>query len=160
MTRALHSPDEGRSHGTLPRVLATLVLILVVPLGSVACASGAKREAASLAAAVERYRRAGNSDKRTEANLLAAVFCADREVCDAKTACVAVSEPTSKGLGLKSEVERGMADLEAKRITPESPAAQELAQKLEDASRLLERGRAALASCDEKILNLRLKYGN
>ena len=123
-----------------------------------ACSSGAKREAASLVSAVERYRRVENIQKPAEANTIAAVACTDREVCEVKAACIAVSEPTSKGLALKAEVERGMADIEAKRIPVDSDEARALAPKLETASNLLEKGRAALAACDEKVLALRLKY--
>ncbi len=123
-----------------------------------ACSSGARREAASLASAVERYRHAENIQKPAEAAVISSVACSDREVCEAKQACLAMSEPTSRGLALKIEVEKGLADLENKRILPESPAAQSLAQKLEDSSHLLEAGRAALSKCDEKVLALRLKY--
>ena len=123
-----------------------------------ACTNGARREAASLASAVERYRHAENIQKPAEAVTIARVACSDPDVCDAKNACLAMSEPTSRGLALKAEVEQGLKDLEAKRITPESQAAHALAQKLEDSSRLLEKGRAALPACDEKVLALRLKY--
>ena len=132
--------------------------LIFMVLALSACTSGARREAASLASAVERYRHAENVQKPAEATTIARVTCSDREVCDAKEACLAMSEPTSKGLALKVEVELGLKDLEAKRIAPESDAAHALAQKLEDSSRLLEKGRAALPACDEKILNLRLKY--
>ena len=132
--------------------------LLLAALVLSACSNGARREAASLASAVERYRHAENIQKPAEAATIASVACSDHDVCDAKAACLAMSEPTSKGLALKVEVEHGLKDLEAKRITPESPAAHALAQKLEDSSRLLEKGRAALPACDEKVLALRLKY--
>lgn len=144
--------DGGRS----ARVAAYAVLATLCAAAS-AC-DGASREAASVVTAVERYRRAENAEKPAMATALAAVPCSDAEVCAAKTACVGASEPTARGLTLKAEVEAGLAALKAGTLAPDAPAARELPEKLEEASRLLDRGHAALEACDAKVLALKLKY--
>jgi hypothetical protein len=125
----------------------------------VACTPSAKPEAASLVAAVDRFRSAENAEKPARLPDLEAAPCTDKEVCAAKAACVAYARPTADGLKLKSEVEVRLAELEQKRLDPESETARALPAKLEDASRALERGHAALADCDAKTMGLRVKYG-
>jgi hypothetical protein len=122
------------------------------------CAPG-KREAASLVAAVDRYRRAAMGAKGPLADAIAAVPCTADEVCAAKLACVAASGPTAKGVALKSEVERALGDLRGGRMTREQAAAQGLPEKLDLASALLSEGEAKLSRCDALITALRLEYG-
>ena len=124
----------------------------------VAACSGAKREAASLVAAVDRYRQADPAGKVERAKDLAAVPCTDAEVCAAKAACFASAEPTALGYSLKAEVESSLDDLKAGRITKDQAEARDLPQKLDEASRQLDRGQAALGACDTKITALRVKY--
>jgi hypothetical protein len=135
--------------------------LLITALMSGMLASGcstAKREAASLVSQVDRYRRAENVTKTAEAGVLETVTCTDRDVCEAKDACVKTSRPTGRGLALKSEVEAALADLGAGKLTREQAGAQSLPGKLEEAQRLLDEGRAALPACDAKVMALRLKY--
>jgi hypothetical protein len=132
---------------------------LAILLVAFAACADSKREAASLVGAVDRYRRAENKDKPEAAAALETVECHEKDVCDAKTACLAVSRPTARGLVIKREVEEKIGDLEAKRLDPDAEAAKALPEKLDEASRLLEEARAALPGCDAKILNVRHKYG-
>jgi hypothetical protein len=124
-----------------------------------ACTSSAKPEAASLAAAVDRFRQAENAEKPARLPEVEAVACTDKEVCAAKEVCLAYARPTVEGLVLKSEVQRGLNDLEQKRLDPDAEAARALPKKLDAASRALERGHASLAECDAKVMGLRVKYG-
>lgn len=126
---------------------------------ALACGNPAKREAASLVSAVDRFRRAGNPSKPQEARTIASVACADPEVCAAKEACLAASEPTAKALALKNEVEHGVSDLEQKKLSPDDPVARSLPEKLDQAQHLLEEGHGKMAACDEKVGRLRIKYG-
>jgi hypothetical protein len=127
-------------------------------LALAACAPSAKREAASLVAAVDRYRQAELAGKGAAAPAIAAVACQDPEVCAAQRACVASADPTVQGYALKAEVEASLADLQAGKISRDEATARGLPQKLDQASRLLGQGQAALGDCDAKVVALRLKY--
>lgn len=140
-----------------PSIARYAAIALIAAAAGPACRD-TSREAASLVTAVERYRRAENVQKPAMAAALAAVPCEDADVCAAKAACVDASEPTAKGLALKAEVEAGLAAVKAGTLAPDDPAARELPPKLEEASRLLERGHAALEACDAKVLALKLRY--
>ncbi len=87
------------------------------------------------------------------------VACTDRDVCRAKEACLAHAEPTVAGLKLKSDVHAGLAELEAKRLQPDAETARALPGKLEEASRMLDKGHAALGGCDERVMALKVKFG-
>ena len=130
---------------------------LALALALLAC-TDAKGEAAGVVSAVDRFRKAENAQKPELAPAVASAPCTDDEVCAAKTACLAVTEPTAQGLLLKREVERGIADLEQKRLAPDAEAAQALPGKLDRATQLLEQAKNALPGCDAKILGLRAKY--
>jgi hypothetical protein len=124
-----------------------------------ACTPSAKPEAASVVAAVDRFRQAENADKPARLPDVEAAPCTDKEVCAAKNACLAYARPTAEGLSLKADVQRGLADLEAKRLEPDAAVAQGLPMKLDAASRALDRGHASLPECDAKVMALRVKYG-
>ena len=132
-------------------------LCLVLPAAP-ACSPG-KREAASLVAAVDRYRRAEMNAKGPLADLIEVAPCTDTEVCAAKAACVASARPTAKGSALKAEVESSLADLHAGKLTQAQASSRDLGAKLDEASRLLDEGHAKLSACDAEITALRLKYG-
>jgi len=123
------------------------------------CSNPAKGEAATLVANVDRFRRAENADKPSLLPAIESSPCTDPDVCAAKQACLAHAKPTADGLALKNEVQRGLADLEQKRLEPDASAAATLPTKLDEASRLLDRGHAALAGCDQRLLVLRAKFG-
>ena len=124
-----------------------------------ACTSPAKSEASSLAQAVERYRQADNNLKSSTADALDKTPCSADDVCDTKRACTEAADPTARGLALKNEVEQGLAEVRAHKLDPDDPRARSLPDKLEEASRLLEKGHAALPSCTEKIMGLKRRYG-
>jgi hypothetical protein len=134
------------------------VVALGLVLNATSCASG-KREAASLVAAVDRYRKAEMAGKGPLADAIAAVECSAPEVCAAKEACVASARPTAEGVALKAQVEAALAELHADKLTQEEAASRNLAQKLDRASQLLDDGHAKLPACDAKITAMRLEYG-
>jgi hypothetical protein len=134
------------------------VVSVALAFGLLSCTSG-KKEAASLVAAVDRYRRAEMAAKAPLADAIADLSCNDQEVCTAKLACVASAGPTVKGEALKVEVEQALAGLHAGKVTQEQVAQQGLPQKLEEASSLLAEGEGKLGRCDALITALRLKYG-
>jgi hypothetical protein len=91
--------------------------------------------------------------------VVAGVACTDAKVCTAKRACLAAIDPTARALALKDEVVRRVADLEEKRLSPESPEAQALPGKLDEAERLLREGRAKMPDCEKQLTDLQLEYG-
>jgi hypothetical protein len=122
------------------------------------CGNSAKREATSLAEAVDRFRQAGGASSQAQAAAVAAVPCTDDRVCDAKRACVEAIDPTSQALALKDEVTLKLADLQAGRLSPDAPEAQALPGKLDDASRLLREGHTKMEACETKLTDLRVTY--
>ncbi len=132
-------------------------LVVLAALGA-GCGRG-KQEASSLVAAVERFHQAENVEKADRADRVAEVPCTAKDVCEAKALCVAATDPTARALRLKAEVEKGLGDLGAKRLSPGDEAAKALPGKLDEASRLLEEGHKALPGCDAKLLELRRGYG-
>jgi hypothetical protein len=135
-----------------------VVRLLMLALALAACTS-THREASSLIAAVDRFRKAEMRAKAPLADALAAVPCSAAEVCAAKAACVASAQPTVNGIALKTEVERALADLHDGKLTQADVASRGLAQKLDQATQLLEEGEAKLSTCDARITALRLEYG-
>jgi hypothetical protein len=135
------------------RALRLFPRLVLLALAMPACSSG------KLVAAVDRYRKAEMEAKGPPAEAIAAVPCALAEVCGAKEACLAAARPTAKGAALKFEVEASLAELRAGKITQDEAAARGLPQKLDDAGRLLDEGRAKISDCDAKMTALRLKYG-
>jgi hypothetical protein len=129
----------------------------MVLVALVAC-SGDRREAASLVSAIDRFHTAENPEKPGVADYAATVACSAHDVCAAKDACLKAIQDTAKGLRLKSEVSQGLAELEAKKLTPQDEAAKALPAKLEEAARLLDQGHAAMPACDARILELRQAY--
>jgi hypothetical protein len=133
--------------------------LLVVLLFALAACGGTKREASAVVGAIDRYRDADNDHRPEKADLLDAVPCSDAEVCAAKTACMKAADPTAKGLRLKREVEKGLADVQAGKLSPQDPAAQAMPGKLDDSQRLMDEGQKALDQCDQLATALRIKYG-
>jgi hypothetical protein len=131
-----------------------LLPLLLAGLLSTACHGSAKREASALAAAVDRFRRADNASKPAQAQTVAAVTCSDQRVCDAKQACLAAIDPTSRALALKDEVARRVVDIQDKRLSPTSPEAQALPGKLDEAEILLREGRTRMPVCEKRLADL------
>jgi hypothetical protein len=137
------------------------VALLAVALASTlsACGGAAKRETASLAAAVDRYRSADGASRAARAEGIAAVVCTDARVCDTKQTCLAAIDATGRALALKDEVASRLVDIEQKRLAPDAPEAAALPGKLDEAERLLGEGRAKMASCEKGLTDLRTQYG-
>ncbi len=136
----------------MSRLLASLVFILL----AIGCADPAKREAASVVAAVDRFRRAEYPGKPALLGPLKDVPCMDRDVCAAKDACVAHAEAMVLAITMKTEVQQRLDEPDAGPLDLETRAA--LLTKLDDASHLLDKGRTLQASCDQKTLELKMKY--
>ncbi len=134
-------------------------LALVAAASVIACAGAAKREASILVAAVDRYRRADSASKPAEAQTVAAVSCTDTKVCGAKRACLAALDPTARALAIKDEVARRITDLQERRLAPDSPEAQALPAKLDEAEKLLREGRAKMPDCEKQLTDLQVEYG-
>ncbi len=141
------------------RRTARALLVVAFASSLAACGNPGKREAATLSDAVDRYRRAADASKEAEGKAVAAVVCSDARVCEAKQACVAAIEPTTRALALKDEVARSLIELEQKRLAPDSPEAEALPGKLDEAERLLKDGRAGMARCDARLTDLRVAFG-
>ena len=133
-------------------------LFVLAALCAFGCTSPTKQEAKSLVSAVDRYRKAENTEKPELADALEAVACADPEVCATKDACLAVSRPTAKALRLQREVTQGVAAMQEGGLSPYDPKARAFPEKIDESQRLLVEGEAALEACDEKLTALRMKY--
>ncbi len=138
------------------RWLAVAAVSLTAQAAVSACTPPAKREAAALSEAVDRFSRASTV---AQAQAVDAVACTDERVCDAKRICMEAVDPTAGALALKDEVGVKLADIEAARLAPDSAAAQELPGKLDEASRLLREGHSKMHECDAKLTDLRVTYG-
>jgi hypothetical protein len=124
-----------------------------------ACTGAGKHEAASLVSAVDAFRHAAGPAKATRGKVVADVPCSDAKVCDAKQACVAAIEPTVRALALKDEVAARVSDLEKGTLAKDSPEAQALPGKLDEAEKLLTDGRAKMQACDAKLTDLHIDFG-
>ena len=133
--------------------------VVLVAVVCAACSGSVKRETASLVAAVDLYERADGASKQAQAQAVAGVACSVAQVCDAKRACLAAIGPTARALALKDEVSARVEDLQAKRLTPDSPEAQALPGKLDLATQLLTEGRARMPDCEKKLADLRIASG-
>jgi hypothetical protein len=143
--------------------LGCWALALAVALalaGAPGCTPSAKREAASLLVAMDRYQREGNASKVADAQAVAAVACTDAQVCETKRVCLDAIEPTARALSLKDEVSARVEDLQAKRLAPDSPEAQALPGKLDLATKLLNEGRSKMPLCERKLADLRIALGS
>ncbi len=122
------------------------------------CSQGARQEAAQVAEAMDRFRKAENPSKPAMLSALANVQCSHPDVCSARAACVASAEPTATSLRLKSEVEQALRAVEKGNLAKDTAEAEALGPKLDQAETLLKQGFAALPACDDHIMRLRRKY--
>jgi hypothetical protein len=136
------------------------LLFMGLGVAATACFGGAaKRESAALEDAVDRYRAADDGSKGARAEGVLGLACTEAAVCDAKRACLAAIEPTTRALLLKDEVTRRLSDLEQKRLAPDSDEAEGLPAKLDEASRMLKLGHEKMADCDKRLVDLRVQFG-
>lgn len=136
---------------------AVLGIVVVLSLAP-ACTGGARQEAAQVAEAMDRFRKADNAAKPSMVGTLRAVKCSATDVCQARDACLASAEATAKSLSLKSEVEQALVAIDAGSLSKESAEAKGLALKLDETSTLLDEGYKALPACDDQIMALKRKY--
>jgi len=139
--------------------LSRLVLSGLVLSGLACQGATAKRESAALTEAVDRYRNAEDAAKSERAQAVLALACSDTTVCDVKRVCMAAIEPTTKALELKNEVAQRLNDLDQKKLSPDSPEVAALPEKLDEATRMLQDGRAKMADCDKRLAELRVQFG-
>jgi hypothetical protein len=140
------------------RVAGVVGALALASAMSLACDGAAKREAASVVAAVDQFRRADNAARPARVEALRALQCSNADVCRARELCLASAEPTGKALSLKAEVEGALARVERGELPPTSPEAKALPGKLDEAQALLDRGHEALGACDDAILALKRTY--
>jgi hypothetical protein len=131
---------------------ALLALLLV------ACDSAERRDAASVIAAVQRFRSADNVSTPAMVDALRATPCSTPDACKVRDECVAAGEPTAKALRLKAEVEKGLGALESGGLSKDSEEAKALPKKLDDAEALLTLGHQSLPKCDDAVQALKRKY--
>jgi hypothetical protein len=124
------------------------------------CEGSGKRETTALLDAVDRYRLANTAAKADRAAAVGRLDCTEAAVCEAKRACVAGVEATTRAMQLKDEVTARLADLEQHRLLPDAPEAEALPGKLDEAGRLLQVGRDKMGDCERMIAELRLHYGS
>lgn len=122
------------------------------------CDGAERRDAASVVTAVARFRSADNASTPAMVEALKATPCTALDVCKTRDDCVATGEATAKALRLKTEVEQGLAALEKGTLAKDSPEAQELPKKLDEAERLLKQGHDGLTKCDEQVQALKRKH--
>jgi hypothetical protein len=134
-------------------------LAVVAPILAAGCTNAGKHEAASLVTAVDAYRHAAGPAKAERGKAVSDVACTEPKVCDAKLACLAAIEPTVRAIALKDEVTARVADLEKGTLAKDSPEAQALPGKLDEAERLLTDGRAKMQACDAKLTDLHIDFG-
>ena len=135
-------------------VLAASVLLPLLA----SCSSGGRQEAAQVAEAMDRFRKADNAAKPATVDALRSVKCTKTDVCRARDACLASAEATAKSLRLKNEVEQGLNAVEKGTMPKDSPAARALGTQLDEAETLLKEGFAALPACDDQIMALKRTY--
>jgi hypothetical protein len=137
------------------RVLRIPAIALIV-LGG--CDSTERRDAEVVLTAIARFRAADNASTPAMVDALKATPCVAPDACKAKDECVTTGEATAKALRLKAELEIGIGALERGTLAKDSPEAQALPKKLDEAETLLKQGHDGLAKCDEQVQALKRKY--
>ncbi len=136
-----------------------LAVVAIATLALMGCTGAGKHEAASLVSAVDAFRHAPGPAKAQRGQAVADVQCSDTKVCDAKQACVSAIEPTVRALALKDEVTARVADIEKGTLAKDSPEAQALPGKLDEAEKLLTDARAKMQVCDSRLTDLHVDFG-
>jgi hypothetical protein len=123
-----------------------------------ACDSAERRDAETVVAAITRFRAADNASTPAMVDALKATPCSAPDSCKTRDDCLASGEPTAQALRLKADVEKNISAIEKGKLAKDSPEAQELPKKLDDAEKLLNKGRDALTKCDEDVQALKRKH--
>jgi hypothetical protein len=122
------------------------------------CDGAERRDAETVAAAVQRFRSADLAATPAALEALRATPCVAADACEARRACVEAGEATASALTLKGEVKRGLDAIEAGRLAKDTPEARALPEKLDEAERLLKKGHEALPACDQRVLALKRRH--
>jgi hypothetical protein len=137
---------------------SALVWISVASIPLAACNASAKREAAALAMAVDKCRRADAANRPQDVKSVEDFACTADDVCAAKKSCAVALARTADALAIKDRVAKRLDDIEAKRLSADSPEAEDLPVQLDAATRLLGEGRVQMAVCDSRLADLSVKY--
>lgn len=125
----------------------------IVLLALVACTSPARTETQQLSIAVDRYRKAQNSEKPSHVDAIKQSPCTDAEVCAARATCVESAEATSKGVLLTIQAGQLMKSLAKGDDT--AP----IERMLDDAKASNTLGMKKLGECDDQLMALKRKHG-
>jgi hypothetical protein len=143
----------------MPRRARVVGVVLLSVASVVAgCERSPKREAASLANAVDRCRKADSVSRSREVKSVEDVPCTAEDVCAAKMFCAEALARTAEALAIKDRVAQRLDDIEAKRLAVDEPEAEALPAQLDIATRLLGQGRVKMSICDTRLAELSVKY--
>src|SRR5215475_4932168 len=106
------------------RVAVTLLSFGALSLGG--CEAQERREAASVVAAVQRFRSADLPSTPAMLEALRGTPCTVPDVCAARSACLEAGEATARAMNLKAEVEKGLTAVENGTLARDSAQAREL----------------------------------
>ena len=126
---------------------------LAVVLVLVGCSSPARTETQQLVTAVDRFRKAENTQKPSQVDAIKRSPCTDAEVCAARATCVESAEATAKGLTLTAQAASLMKTVaKGDDTTP-------IERMLDDAKQSNELGMKKLGECDDQLMALKRKHG-
>jgi hypothetical protein len=131
---------------------------LALALGVTACDSAERKDAQVVVEAIRRFRQAQTDDIPPLVEALKATECKFEDSCKAKQECLKTGEPTAKAIKLKANAERVLAGIDAGKIETTSADALSVLTGLDDATKLLKDGQAAIPACDESVEALKRKY--
>lgn len=134
------------------------IAVSISAIGAIGCESAERRDAETVVSAIRRFRSANNVSTPAAVDALKGTPCTAPDVCTARDTCLVAGEATAKALRLKSEVEQGLAALDKGTLAKDSPEAQAMPKKLDEAEALLKKGLEGLPACDEQVLALRKKH--
>lgn len=139
--------------------IAALALALALAIPLAGCDSAEKKDAQVVVDAIRRFRQAQTEDIPVLVEALKATECKFEDSCAAKRECLKTGEPTAKAIKLKAKAERVLADIDSGKVDTTSADALTVLTGLDEASKLLKEGQAAIPACDESVEALKRKYG-
>jgi hypothetical protein len=116
-------------------------------------------EARRLAETIDRFRVSENAQKPAQLAAVKAAGCGDKVICDTKAKCLEMAEPIAQAIVLEAEVHEKMDLLEAGKLPKTAPEVIALPQKLDEADRLLDVGKKAIAACDQALVAMKQHVG-
>lgn len=118
-----------------------------------ACTSAARTETQQLVTAVDRFRKASNTEKPSHVDAIKQSPCTDAEVCAARAICLESAEATAKGLSLTSQAATLM------KTVAKGDDTAPLERMLDDAKQSNELGMKKLGECDDRLMALKRRHG-